>query len=73
MRFLIDNNLSPLLGEFLKAAGHDAVHIRDYGLQGATDPIVLAQARDRRASSSLRTPTSGQSLPATKATAHHSC
>lgn len=47
MRFLIDNNLSPLLGEFLKAAGHDAVHIRDYGLQGATDPIVLAQARDK--------------------------
>lgn len=27
MRFLIDNNLSPLLAEYLKAAGHDAVHI----------------------------------------------
>ena len=45
MRFLIDNNLSPLLADGLKAAGHDAVHVRDYGLQAATDPVVLAQAR----------------------------
>jgi hypothetical protein len=29
MRFLIDNNLSPLLAERLKAAGHDVVHVRD--------------------------------------------
>jgi len=28
-RFLIDNNLSPLLAECLKAAGRDAVHLRD--------------------------------------------
>lgn len=46
MRFLIDNNLSPLLAEYLKAAGHDAAHVRDYGLQAATDPVVLGQARD---------------------------
>lgn len=46
MRFLIDNNLSPRLAEYLKAAGHDAVHIRDYGLQGAADPVVLGQARN---------------------------
>ena len=46
MRFLIDNNLSPLLAELLKAAGHDAAHVRDYGLQAATDPVVLSQARD---------------------------
>lgn len=45
MRFLIDNNLSPLLAEHLTAAGHDAVHVRDYGLQAATDPVVLARAR----------------------------
>ncbi len=45
MRFLIDNNLSPILADELKTAGHDAVHVRDYGLQAATDQVVLAQAR----------------------------
>ena len=45
MRFLIDNNLSPVLADELKTAGHDAVHVRDYGLQAATDQIVLARAR----------------------------
>ncbi len=45
MRFLIDNNLSPVLADELKTAGHDAVHVRDYGLQAATDQVVLAQAR----------------------------
>jgi predicted nuclease of predicted toxin-antitoxin system len=33
MRFLIDNNLSPVLADELKTAGHDAVHVRDYVLQ----------------------------------------
>ena len=45
MRFLVDNNLSPVLADELKTAGHDAVHVRDYGLQAATDQVVLAQAR----------------------------
>lgn len=45
MKFLVDNNLSPLLAESLKAAGHDAVHVRDLGLQAATDEVVLGQAR----------------------------
>lgn len=45
MRFLIDNNLSPLLVEHLANAGHDAVHLRMYGLQGASDPEVMERAR----------------------------
>jgi predicted nuclease of predicted toxin-antitoxin system len=45
MKFLIDNNLSPLIAQHLAAAGHDAVHLRDYGLQAAPDPAVLALAR----------------------------
>jgi predicted nuclease of predicted toxin-antitoxin system len=44
MRFLIDNNLSPVLADELKTAGHDAVHVRDDGLQAATGQVVLAQA-----------------------------
>jgi len=45
VRFLIDNNLSPLLAEGMKAAGHDAVHVRDLGMQAAADPTVLEHAR----------------------------
>ncbi|MGA2829225.1 MAG: DUF5615 family PIN-like protein [Streptosporangiaceae bacterium] len=45
MKFLIDNNLSPLLAESLNAAGHDAVHLRDLGMQAAKDEAVLAHAR----------------------------
>jgi predicted nuclease of predicted toxin-antitoxin system len=45
VRFLIDNNLSPVLAEILPAAGHDVVHLREIGLQAATDDVVLARAR----------------------------
>ena len=41
MRVLIDNNMSPLLAESLKAAGHDAVHLWDLAMQAASDSVVL--------------------------------
>ncbi len=44
MRFLIDNALSPLFAELLQDRGHDAVHVREYNLQAAEDPIILERA-----------------------------
>jgi predicted nuclease of predicted toxin-antitoxin system len=45
VKFLIENNLSPLLADALKAAGHDAVHLLDLRMQAATDHVVLERAK----------------------------
>jgi predicted nuclease of predicted toxin-antitoxin system len=44
LKLLIDNALPPRLAKLLRDAGHDAVHLRDYGMQSASDEVILARA-----------------------------
>lgn len=44
MRFLLDMNLPPAMAEWLRSAGHDAVHIRELGLAHLPDREVFARA-----------------------------
>jgi predicted nuclease of predicted toxin-antitoxin system len=46
LRFLVDNALSPVVAEALVAAGHDALHVRDLGMQAATDEEIFEVAAD---------------------------
>jgi predicted nuclease of predicted toxin-antitoxin system len=46
MRFLLDENVSYRVCVYLKAAGHDAVHVAEIGLTSTDDLVILMRARD---------------------------
>lgn len=46
MRFLVDNALSFRVAELLRAADHDAIHVRDIQFAAAADSAVFERARD---------------------------
>ena len=44
MRFLIDQALSPAVAIELNRAGHDAIHVRELGMQAASDQEIFDHA-----------------------------
>jgi predicted nuclease of predicted toxin-antitoxin system len=49
LKFLIDNALSPSVADKLREAGHEALHVRERGMQASTDEEIfeLASSEDR--------------------------
>ena len=48
LRFLVDNALSPRLVDALRDAGHEALHVRDLGMETAPDEEIFAWAASEK-------------------------
>ncbi len=62
MKFLVDECVRPRVAEAVVRAGHDAVHVRDLGLLGASDHDVVANLRHyaKLVAALIQTRTSGK-------------
>jgi len=50
LEFLIDENISPLVAQELRALGYNVKHVREVGLKGCSDREVIEYAkREKRA------------------------
>ncbi len=49
MRFLIDQNLSPVAAVLLREMGYEAVHVAEIGMKSASDRDIMAEAVKRDA------------------------
>jgi len=47
VKFLVDECLRPIVANGLAEAGHDAIHVGDVGLLGATDEQVMSLALEQ--------------------------
>jgi len=45
VKFLIDENISPLVAEQLRALGYDVKHVREVGLKGHSDNEIMEYAK----------------------------
>jgi predicted nuclease of predicted toxin-antitoxin system len=57
MRFLVDNAISPIVAKSLQNVGHDAIHVREYGLQAAEDWVLFERAEKEKRISFRQIPT----------------
>jgi len=46
VRLLVDESISPRVAALLTDAGHDAQHLKELGLLGAPDEVVMAASLD---------------------------
>ena len=44
MKLLIDNALSPMVSQAMRDSGHDAIHVRELGMQAAPDTEIFSLA-----------------------------